>query len=149
MNRKIIVDSLALYIPARENERQAAVFGEATRPLQGTDILDILQKTLTHFNAHSFSMRNGTYDYLVEDSMMLHVNDINLYVQNFTEINNKDDHLFGSDRVVFSLGRQRWILPKRKQDISFSALRFDSRGQRLEVDSVNYHGAGSGRPRRA
>lgn len=138
MNRKIIVDSLAFISPhVKMNARLQSSAKQRAR-FKGTDILDILQKTLTHFNAHSFSMRNGSYDYLVEDSMMLHVNDINLYVQNFTEINNKDDHLFGSDRVVFSLGRQRWILPKRKQDISFSALRFDSRGQRLEVDSVNY-----------
>ncbi|WP_346319710.1 hypothetical protein [Chitinophaga sp. YIM B06452] len=137
LNRKIVVDSLAFISPhVKMNTRPQPAKQRAG--FKGTDILDILQKTLMHFNAHSFSMRNGSYDYLVEDSLALHVNDINLYLQNFTEINNKDDHLFGSDRVVFSLGRQHWILPKRKQDVSFSSLRFDSRGQRLELDSINY-----------
>ncbi len=139
MNRKMIVDSMAFISPHLKMYVQRKPVTGAQRVFKGSDILHILKKTLTHFNAHAFNLQGASYDYIQEDATVLHVNDINLYVKNFTEINNQDDHLFGSERVVLSLGRQRWVLPKRKQAVSFSALRFDSKGQRLELDSLDYN----------
>ncbi|MBO9153830.1 hypothetical protein ACFOTA_16540 [Chitinophaga sp. GCM10012297] len=139
LDRKMIVDSMAFINPqVKMNIRRKSSTGTPRAAFKGSDILHILEKTLTHFNARTFSMRGASYDYIVQDTTVLHVNDINLYVKNFTGVNNADDHLFGSDRVVLSLGRQRWVLPKRKQELSFNALRFDSKGQRLEVDSIDY-----------
>lgn len=139
LDQKMIVDSMSFVNPhLKMNVLRKPAADKPRTVFKGSDLLNVLEKTLTHFNAHAFNMRGASYDYISQDTTVLRVNDINLYVKNFTGINNEDDHLFGSERVVFSLGRQRWQLPTRKQELGFSALRFDSKGQRLEVDSIDY-----------
>ncbi|RPE05785.1 hypothetical protein EGT74_25820 [Chitinophaga lutea] len=136
VNKKVIADSIAFIAPhVKMNVRRRAA---RRKEFKGTDILDILEKTLMHFNARSFTMKGAVCEYLPDNAPALRVNDINLYVQNFREVNNDDSRFFGSDRVVFFLGRQHWVLPKRRQEVRFSSLRFDSKGQRLEIDSVDY-----------
>jgi hypothetical protein len=106
---------------------------------KASDILDYLDKALVHFNVHAFSLQDASFTYEgVGHPEPLRGDHINLSVSNFTHVNNEDNHLLGSDKVSLSMGPQHWAFSGGKHEIDFQRLRFDSKGQRFELDSFAF-----------
>lgn len=138
LNRKIVVDSLSLVRPSFKLYIHKNRIRKTNSGFHTSNILTVLNKTLIHFNAHSFTLKDASFTYKLLNNAPLEIKDIDLSINNFTKVNNEDSHLLGSDKVVFSLGRQHWILPDGKKEISFGKLQFNSQGQRFEIDSFKY-----------
>ncbi len=139
-HKKVIADSLSIIEP----DFTIAVhkINERKEPFQfhPSDILDHLESALTHFNVHSFTLKDASFTYNGPDGAPpLHGDHINLAATNFTRVNNEDSHLLGSDKVSLSLGPQHWIFPATKHEINFNRLTFDSKGQRFELDSFSFY----------
>jgi hypothetical protein len=139
-HKKIIADSLSIIEP--DFTIQVRKIKERKEPsnFRPSDILDHLERALTHFNVHSFTLKDASFTYKGPDGAPpLHGDHINLAVTNFTKVNNEDSHLLGSDKVTLFLGPQHWIFPATKHEISFNRLSFDSKGQRFELDSFSFY----------
>lgn len=135
--KKILVDSLAVikpeifirvhkYIP--DENKQSKAF-------ETNDILNFLEKTLAHFNAHSLSIKDLSFTYSKGNSAPFHADDINVNIVNFTKVDNNDKHILGSDTISVSLGRQHWVMPDGIHELSFKSLNFLSATQKVELDS--------------
>lgn len=138
-HKKIVSDSLSITEP--DITVQVRKLKERKQPagFRPSDLMDHLESALTHFNVHSFTLKDASFTYEEPDGdVPLHGDHINLAVTNFTKVNNEDSHLLGSDKVMFSLGPQHWVFPATKHEINFSRLTFDSKGQRFEVDSFSF-----------
>ena len=137
-HKKIIVDSLAIIEPIVDVDVRRSQPRRQPGDFRAADILGYLQKALTRFNVHSFSLKDAAFRYTTVNSPVpLWGDHINLAVSNFTVVNNEDSHLLGSDNVSLLLGKQRWVLPDGKHEINFSRMTFDSKGQRFELDSFS------------
>src|ERR1700722_14457664 len=136
LDKKLIVDSVAIIAPVVDLEVGVLRMDRPRSEFHTSDILDALRKALLHLNVHAFSLKDASFT-VVEPgiSVPLHGEHIDLSVSNFAVINDQDNHFLGSDKVSLSLGPQHWVLSGGVQMIDFSRLRFDSRGQRFELDS--------------
>ncbi len=102
-------------------------------------ILENLQRTLDRLHAKSIAIHNASFTLFTRrGAQPLAVRDVSLTVRNFSKIDNNDRHLFGSDNIELALGRQRLRLADGKNSLSFSALRFASKTQTFEIDSVYF-----------
>jgi hypothetical protein len=139
LHKKIVLDSLSILEPEIGIHVRTRNHPKDPTNFHASDILNYLEKALKHFNVHSFSLKDAAFSYeVLNGPAPLHGDHISLAVSNFTRVNNEDSHLLGSDKVSISLGRQHWILPDGRQDIVFSQLTFDSKGQRFELDSFSF-----------
>ncbi|MBN9384104.1 MAG: hypothetical protein J0H74_25360 [Chitinophagaceae bacterium] len=140
-HKKLIVDSLAITRPDIYINVQKADIRRSPVNFQAADILTCLEKALSHFNIHKFSLTDAAFTYQQPGATApLHGDHINLAVSNFTVINNEDSHLLGSDKISVLLGQQHWVLPDGRHEIGFSRMTFDSKGQRFELDSFYFRG---------
>jgi hypothetical protein len=139
IQKKLIVDSLSILHPYIDIHVYKTAPRKKHVDFRATDILDYLDKALLHFNVHAFSLEDASFTYTdPQHPEPLHGGNINLSVSNFTGVNNVDSHLLGSDKVALSMGRQHWTFAGGKHEIDFARLRFDSRGQRFELDSFTF-----------
>ena len=137
--KKIIVDSLSIVRPFIDMHVLRTGARKTHVDFRASDILDYLDTALVHFNVHAFSLKDASFTYRGTDSPEpLHGDHISLSVSNFTGVNNEDSHLLGSDKVSLTMGRQHWALSGGKHEIDFGGLRFDSKGQRFELDSFAF-----------
>lgn len=138
-NKKIMVDSLSIIEPSiNVHIRTTPVYKEHS-DFHASDILSYLEKALTRFNVHSFSLKDAAFSYHQPNAPSPFTGDhINFSVSNFAVINDEDSHLLGSDKVSIFLGRQNWRLPDGRHEISFKQLAFDSKDQRFELDSFSF-----------
>jgi hypothetical protein len=140
LRKKIIVDSLSIIEPVIDVDVRRSRIRQQPTDFRAADIVGYLQKALTWFNVHSFSLKDAAFRYTTLNSPAPLLGDhINLAVSNFTVVNNEDSHLLGSDNVSLLLGKQRWILPDGKHEINFNRMTFDSKGQRFELDSFSFY----------
>lgn len=138
-NKKIMVDSLSIIEPDIDLHVDTIPIHKGHPDFHTSDILGYLEKALTRFNVHSFSLKDAAFSYQQQNSPLPFRGDhINLSVSNFAVINNEDSHLLGSDKVIISLGRQNWHLPDGRHEISFKQLSFNSKDQRFELDSFSF-----------
>ncbi len=139
-DKKLIVDSLSLTDPDFKLYAHHGAAHKGRGAFHPTDILTILNKTLTRFNAHSLSLKNASVSYTQPNHSEppLEIKQADLFIYNFTQVNDEDSHLLGSDKVQLRLGRQHWVLPNSGQTISFRQMSFNSEGQRFELDSFTY-----------
>ena len=138
-NKKIMVDSLSIIEPDIDLHVDTIPIHKGHPDFHTSDILGYLEKALTRFNVHSFSLKDAAFSYRQQNSPLPFKGDhINLSVSNFAVINNEDSHLLGSDKVMISLGRQNWHLPDGRHEISFKQLSFNSKDQRFELDSFSF-----------
>ncbi|MDQ2864091.1 MAG: AsmA family protein, partial [Bacteroidota bacterium] len=141
LNKKLIVDSLAIQNPdifIHVNKEPEATLKQ-TAAFKTADILNFLEKTLAHFNAHSFSIKDLSFTYAKRNGPKpFHGDHISINIVNFTKVDNNDRHLFGSDTISLSLGRQNWILPDGIHEISFKNFNFYSSSQKIELDSFTF-----------
>jgi hypothetical protein len=140
LRKKIIIDSLSIVEPFIDVDVRKSRPRQQSAEFHAADIVGYLQKALTWFNVHSFSLKDAAFRYTTLNSPAPLLGDhINLTVSNFTVVNNEDSHLLGSDNVSLLLGKQRWILPDGKHEINFNRMTFDSKGQRFELDSFSFY----------
>lgn len=138
-HKKLIVDSLAITQPDIYISVRPPDVHKAPVNFQAVDILTYLEKALSHFNVHKFSLKDAAFTYQRTGVFApLHGDHINLAVSNFAMVNNEDSHLLGSDKISVLLGRQHWVLPDGRHEISFHKMTFDSKGQRFEMDSFYF-----------
>ncbi len=139
-HKKIIVDSLSIIRPFIDIDIHSTKPRQQRADFHTGDIVNYLQKALSYFNVHSFSLKDAAFRYTtVNSTVPLSGDHINLNVSNFSVVNNEDSHLLGSDKVSILLGKQRWILPDGKHEINFNRMTFDSKGQRFELDSFSFY----------
>jgi len=141
LHQKVMVDSLAIIEPDIRILVNKETARKERRDFRPSDILTYLEKTLTHLNVRSFSLKDASFTYKKGNGAVpLHGDHISLSVSNFTHVNNEDSHLLGSDNISISiLGRQHWTLPDGRHEIGFTQLKFDSKGQRFELDSFSFN----------
>ena len=139
-NQRLLVDSLSIEQPdivvhdyrTRKPAQKRAEFHTSM-------IMDNLQKTLDRLHAKSIAINDASFTLFTHRrAEPLTVRDVTLRVRNFLKIDNNDRHLFGSDNIELTLGRQRLILADGKNSLSFAALRFRSATQSFEIDSVYF-----------
>ncbi|TDX00874.1 hypothetical protein [Dinghuibacter silviterrae] len=139
LQKKLIVDSLSIYRPDIDLHVYKTLPRKTHADFRASDILDYLDKALVHFNVHAFSLQGASFTYRDPNHLQpLHGDNINLSVSNFTGVNNVDSHLLGSDKVALFMGPQHWTFAGGKNEIDFASLRFNSRGQRFELDSFTF-----------
>lgn len=139
-HKRLLIDSFSVEQPAivihdyrvrKKASRQAS--------FHTSMILKNLQKALDRLHAKSIAIHNASFTLFTRrNAEPLAVRDVSLTVRNFLKIDNDDRHLFGSDNIDLSLGRQRLRLGDGKNSLSFSALRFSSQTQQFEVDSIYF-----------
>jgi len=138
-HKKIFIDSLSIIEPDISVDDHKINRRKEHPDFHASDLLNYLQQALSHLNVRSFSLKDASFTYeRLNGPGPFHGDHINLSVSNFTEINNEDSHLLGSDKVSFYLGQQHWVFPDGKHEINFKHLSFDSKGQRFELDSFSY-----------
>ena len=140
-NKKLKINNLILLKPSikvhAHHLRETDVEGNSN--FKTSDILVFLDKTLEHFNVKLFTIKEATFIYSRRNGPLPFVaTKINFSLSNFSKVDNNDSHLLGSDNITLQLGKQHWILPDGKQELSFNQLNFFSKGQRFEVDSFSY-----------
>lgn len=141
-HKKIIVDSLSIIEPFIDIDIRTTQLPQQPGVFHAGDIVGYLQKALSYFNVHSFSLKDAAFRYTrVNSPIPLSGDHINLNVSNFSVVNNEDSHLLGSDMVSIHLGKQHWVLPDGKHEINFNRMTFDSKGQRFELDSFSFYQA--------
>lgn len=139
VQKKILVDSLSILHPVMDMHVLKNSVRKTHADFKASDILDYLQTALVHFNVHAFSLRDAAFVFHgPAGTEPLHGEGITLVVSNFAQVNNVDNHLLGSDKVFLSMGPQHWPLADGRHVIDFRGLRFDSKGQRFELDSFAY-----------
>lgn len=139
VQKKILVDSLSILRPVMDMHVLKNSVRKTHADFKASDILDYLQTALVHFNVHAFSLRDAAFVFHgPAGTEPLHGEGITLVVSNFAQVNNEDNHLLGSDKVFLSMGRQHWPLADGRHVIDFRGLRFNSKGQRFELDSFAY-----------
>ncbi|MES1249563.1 MAG: hypothetical protein ABUL46_02720, partial [Chitinophaga rupis] len=135
-HKKLIADSLSIVEPDLHIQVNKPGKRKVSIHFQASDLLTYLEKTLTHFNVHAFTLKEGSFTYIGPDKTSpLQGSHFNLSLSNFMGVNNVDSHLLGSDKVAISLGPQHWVLHEGQHEINFSRMTFDSKGQRFELDS--------------
>lgn len=139
-NQKLIVDSFSVVQPDIFLQVNHDTVDTTTKSsaFKTSDILDFLEKTLVHFNAHSIRIENLAFTYSKPQQAPLLVDHVSFEVVNFTKVDNNDRHVFGSDIVNLSLGRQNWKLPDGIHEISFKKFSFASSTQTVELDSFTF-----------
>ncbi|HTJ14870.1 MAG TPA: hypothetical protein VL547_22690 [Dinghuibacter sp.] len=139
VQKKILVDSLSILRPVMDMHVLKNSVRKTHADFKASDILDYLQTALVHFNVHAFSLRDAAFVFHgPAGTEPLQGEGITLVVSNFAQVNNEDSHLLGSDKVFLSMGRQHWPLAGGRHVIDFRGLRFNSKGQRFELDSFAY-----------
>ena len=139
-HKKIVADSISIEEPDIDIHVHKMKEQKEPADFHASDLVTYLERTLLHFNVRAFTLKDASFTYEgAKGGMPLHGDHIDLSLTNFTRVNNEDSHLLGSDKVGIHLGRQHWILPDGQHEISFSRLQFDSKGQRFELDSFNFH----------
>ena len=102
-------------------------------------IMDNLRMALDRLHAKSIVLNHASFTLFTRrGAAPLAVRDVSLKVRNFLKIDNNDRHLFGSDDIELTLGRQRLLLADGQNSLSFTALRFASQTQSFELDSVYF-----------
>ena len=139
-HKRLLVDSLSIeqpdivvhdYRPRKQVQKRSQ--------FHTSMILENLQKTLDRLHAKSIAINNASFTLFTRrGAEPLAVRDVSLKVRNFLKIDNNDRHLFGSDDIELTLGRQRLILADGKNSLSFAAMRFASKTQSFEIDSVYF-----------
>ncbi len=133
---KILVDSLEIINPEVQvysNSKRRLKNKTAFRP---SDILSFLEKTQQSFNLSNLSIKNASISYKQGKKEAINIKNINLSIRNFKKVNNDDSHLLGSDHIDLSVGKQFISLPDQNLTIAFSSVRFNSKNQYFNVDSL-------------
>jgi len=139
IHKKIMVDSLSIIGPTLDIHGHKFPVRKIPPDFHASDILNYLEKALTHFNVHSFSLKDAAFSYRQEKNTPPFQGDhINIAVSNFTQVDTNDSHLLGSDKVSVSMGPQHWQLPDGRVEISFNRLGLESKDQRFEIDSFSF-----------
>ncbi|MEO6917424.1 MAG: hypothetical protein ABI151_18870, partial [Chitinophagaceae bacterium] len=121
-DKKLFVDSLSIVEPniSIYVNKEPEAISKRTAAFKTSDILNFLEKTLSHFNAHSFSIKDLSFTYAKRNGTKpLQGDHISVNIINFTKVDNNDRHLLGSDTISLSLGKQSWIFPDGIHEISF------------------------------
>ena len=139
-HQRLLVDSLSIEKPdivvhdyrVRKQVQKRAEFHTSM-------IMDNLQKTLDRLHAKLIAINNASFALFTRrGDEPLAVKDVSLKVRNFLKIDNNDRHLFGSDEIELTLGRQRLLLADGKNTLSFAGMRFASKTQSFEIDSIYF-----------
>jgi hypothetical protein len=133
---KILVDNLEIINPDVEvysNPKKRLKNKTGFRP---SDILSFLEKTQQSFNLSNLSIKNASISFKQQNKKSVTLKHINLSIRNFVKVNNDDSHLLGSDHINLSVGKQSIAFPDRNLTVSFSSLRFNSKNQYFNVDSL-------------
>ena len=113
-DKKLMIDSLSIKEPDINIHihKDAPASVEETAAFQTVDILNFLEKSLTHFNAHAFSIKDLSFTYSkLNGPPPLHGDHISINIVNFTKVDDNDNHILGSDSITLSLGRQKMGIP--------------------------------------
>ena len=139
-HQRLLVDSLSIEQPdIVVHDYRVRKKVEKRSQFHTSMILENLQKTLDRLHAKSIAINNASFTLFTRrGAEPLAVKDVSLKVRNFLKIDNNDRHLFGSDDIELTLGRQRLILADGKNSLSFAAMRFRSATQSFEIDSVYF-----------
>jgi len=138
-NKKVVVDSLEIIGPEIKVRAAGHQVGKSKSTFHPSDILTFLEKTQKYFNLSNLSVRSASFSYKRNDQKPIQVQDINLVIRNFVKVNNDDRHLFGSDQIFLSVGKQYLELPDHKLTVGFKSLKFNSDNQYFNVDSLTVY----------
>ena len=139
-NRRLLVNSLSMERPAIVlHDYRVRQKAQKRTEFHTSIIMDNLRQALDRLHAKSIAINHASFTLFTRrDTAPLAVRDVSLQVRNFLKIDNNDRHLFGSDDIKLTLGRQRLLLADGRNSLSFAALRFASQTQSFELDSVYF-----------
>ncbi len=139
LHKKIMIDSLSIIQPAIDINVRNLSSHPQQHPFHASDVLPMLEKALTRFNVHSFSLQDAAFSYRQPGAIHPFEGDhITLAVSNFASMSNDEDHPLGADNVVLSMGPQHWSLPDNRHFVVFRRLGFDGKAQRFVLDSLSF-----------
>ena len=138
-NKKVVVDSLEIIDPLIKVQASGHQVSKSKGAFRPSDILTFLEKTQKYFNLSNLSVRGASFSYKQNAQQPIRINDINLVIRNFVKVNNDDRHLFGSDQISLSIGKQYLELPDHKLAVGFKSLKFNSDNQYFNVDSLTIY----------
>ncbi|WP_421940622.1 hypothetical protein [Pedobacter sp.] len=137
--KKVVVDSLEIIGPLIRVQASGHQVSKSKGAFRPSDILTFLEKTQKYFNLRNLSVKGASFSYKQNAQQPIRINDINLVIRNFVKVNNDDRHLFGSDQISLSVGKQHLELPHHKLTVNFKSLKFNSNNQYFNVDSLTVY----------
>lgn len=137
-DNKLMVDSLAITGPVIRLQPGAADSPSTRKPRQPADWMAAFDSTLRHLNVHAFSLSDGDFYFGSGSAARFEARHIDIQISDFARDPGAALHLAPSNRLRLSLSALRWTGPDALQRISIGRLRFDSRSQRFEADSLSF-----------
>ncbi|TCC99086.1 hypothetical protein EZ449_21405 [Pedobacter frigidisoli] len=138
-HQKLILDSLSLSDPLISLHEHSKAVATQKKQFHTENIESLIKKALVHLQVKSFHIKNATYVFKSKvNPTELRINQINFTVKNFSDAENVGKHLFSTEDIDLSIGKQEINFPDGLHRINFKNLHFSGKNQFFELDNFGF-----------
>lgn len=142
--KKIAIDSLHMIDPAitvfegtvKQTAHQHTAFTMSS-------VVQDLNSVLKKLAIKKLTVENAAIIYRFADNTNkpLNIKSINVSILNFSDDNNDRNSFLAAEDIDIRIGKQHWVLPGTRNELSFSNLHFSGSKQLFEIDSCSFKAA--------